>query len=116
MHPNKEPDAMPNRDPNNWQALLNVVLSLWPQIYAAGLAMLIALVRAIHAGGRPVKSILEAMLCGFLTLALMPLMVYFGMPQDMAVAAGGGIAFLGVEWVRDRLDALYDKIIGRWLK
>lgn len=116
MHSYKEPDAMPNRDPNNWQALMNVVLSLWPQIYAAGLAMLIALVRAIHAGGRPVKSFLEAVLCGFLTLALMPLLAYFGMPQDMAVAVGAAIAFLGVEWVRDRIDALYEKIIGRWLK
>lgn len=116
MHPSKELPAMSSKDPNNWQALINVVLSLWPQIYAAGLAMLIALVRAIHAGGRPMKSILEAVLCGFLTLALMPLLAYLGMPQDMAIAIGAAIAFLGVEWVRDRVDALYEKIIGRWLK
>lgn len=111
-----EHDAMPNRDPNNWQALLDLLLNLWPQIYAAGLVMLIAFVRAIHAGGKPVKTLLEAVLCGFLTLALMPLMAYMGMPQDMAVPVGAAIAFLGVEWARERLDALYDKIIGRWLK
>ncbi|WP_237673815.1 phage holin, lambda family [Vreelandella profundi] len=116
MHQLNESDAMPNKDPSNWQALIDLLLNLWPQIYAAGLAMLIALVRAIHAGGRPMKSILEAILCGCLTLAVMPLLSYFGMPQDMAVAAGAAIAFLGVEWVRDRLEALYDKIIGRWLK
>lgn len=116
MNTPTEHDAMPNRYPNNWQALLDLLLGLWPQIYAAGLAMLIALVRAIHAGGRPMKSFLEAVLCGFLTLSLMPLMEYFGMPQNMAVAAGAAIAFLGVEWVRERLDALYEIIIGRWLK
>ena len=116
MHLIKEPGAMPNKDPSNLQVLIDLVLNLWPQIYAAGLAMLIALVRAFHAGGKPMKSILEAILCGCLTLALMPLLAYFGFPQDMSVAGGAAIAFLGVEWVRDRLEALYDKIIGRWLK
>ncbi|MFI0472956.1 phage holin, lambda family [Halomonas sp. HMF6819] len=116
MHKPYEPDAMPNKDPSNWHALMDFILSVWPQIYAAGLAMLIALVRAIHAGGRPMKSFLEAVLCGFLTLSLMPLLEYFGISQNMAVAAGAAIAFLGVEWVRDKLDALYEKAIGRWLK
>ena len=108
--------AMPGKDPNNWQALLALLASVWPQLYAAGLAFVVALVRALHAGGRPAKSILEAVLCGCLTLALMPILQYFGLPMDLSVAAGGSIAFLGVEWLRDKLEALYDKIIGRWLK
>ncbi|MFI0472254.1 phage holin, lambda family [Halomonas sp. HMF6819] len=116
MYRHDEPDAMPNKDPSNWHALIDYIMSAWPQIYAVGLAMIIALVRAIHAGGRPMKSVLEAVLCGSLTLSLMPLLEYFGFAQNMAVALGGAIAFLGVEWLRDKLDALYEKLIGRWLK
>lgn len=107
---------MPSRDPNNWQALLSAIADHGPQIYAAGLAMVIALVRALHAGGRPMKSFLEAVLCGCLTLALVPVLDYFGMGQQLAVAGGASIAFLGVEWLRDKLEMVYDKIIGKWLQ
>lgn len=62
------------------------------------------------------KSLLEAVLCGCLTLALMPILSYFGLPQNLAVAGGASIAFLGVEWLRDKLELLYDKLIDRWLK
>lgn len=116
MNPQKSHIPMPSRDPNNWQALLSALASYWPQFYAAGLAMVIALVRALHAGGRPMKSILEAVLCGCLTLALVPVLHYFGLPQNLAVAGGASIAFLGVEWLRDKLEMVYDSIIGRWLK
>lgn len=106
---------MPSRDPNNWQALLSLLASVWPQLYAALLAFVVALVRALHAGGKPVKSLLEALLCGCLTLALVPVLNHFGLSPDLAVAFGAGIAFLGVEWLRDRAGAIAEKVMGRWL-
>ena len=113
-HPN-EISPMPAKDPGNWQALLNVLASIWPQLYAAGLAFMVALVRALYAGGKPFKALLEAVLCGCLTLALVPVLNYFGLSPDLAVAFGAAVAFLGVEWLRDRAGVIAEKVIGRWL-
>ncbi|WP_447896033.1 phage holin, lambda family [Vreelandella sp. GE22] len=107
---------MPQKDPSNWQAAVDLFMSLWPQIYAVGLATLVAFVRAIYDGGRPIKSVLEAVLCGCLTGALMPVLEYFGMSSNMAVPIGAAMAFMGVAWIRDRLDALYEILIGRRFK
>ena len=52
---------------------------------------------------------------GGLTLALKPLLDWGGLDQDMAVAIGAAIAFLGVEWLRAKSDAIFDKVLGRWL-
>jgi lambda family phage holin len=109
-------NAMPGRDPNNWQVLFAALASVWPQLYAAGLAFVVALVRGVAAGGKPMKSILEAILCGCLTLALVPVLDYFGLSQSLAVAIGASIAFLGTEWFRDRVDAIARRFIDRWTK
>lgn len=106
---------MPHRDPNQWQALLSVIASVWPQLYAALLAFVVALVRALYAGGKPFKALLEAVLCGSLTLALVPVLNYFGLSPDLAVAFGAAVAFLGVEWLRDRAGAIAEKVLARWL-
>lgn len=105
-------NAMPAKDPNNWQWLVNMLASVWPELYAALLAFCVALARALHAGGKPVKSLLEAVLCGCLTLSLSPLLNHFGLSQDLAVAIGAGIAFLGVEWLRDRAAAILERLLG----
>jgi lambda family phage holin len=107
---------MPAKDPNNWQVFLALLATAWPQIYAAALAFVVALVRGVHAGGKPMKSILEAILCGCLTLALVPVLDYFGINQNLAVAIGASIAFLGTEWFRDRVDAIARRFIDRWTK
>lgn len=112
----KMSDAMPGKDPNNWQALLGLLASVWPQLYAAGMAFLVALVRGLQAGGKPVKTLLEAILCGCLTLALVPVLDHFGLGQDLAVAVGAGVAFLGTEWVRDRAAVIFEAVLGRWRK
>ncbi|MHB0774288.1 phage holin, lambda family [Halomonas sp. WWR20] len=105
---------MPSRDPSNWQALIGVLASIWPHVYAATLAFVVALVRSLHSGGKPLKSFLEALLCGCLTLALKPVLDYAGISPDLAVAIGAGIAFLGVEWLRERAEGLMDKVFGKW--
>ncbi|MDW5376825.1 phage holin, lambda family [Halomonas sp. HP20-15] len=110
-----ETHPMPAKDPNNWGWLLELLASIWPQLYAAGLAFLVALVRALYAGGKPFKALLEAILCGCLTLALVPVLNHFGLSPDLAVAFGAAVAFLGVEWLRDRAGAIAEKVIGRWL-
>lgn len=106
--------AMPAKDPNNWQWLVSVLASIWPQVYAFLLSFCVALVRALHAGGKPMKSLLEAVLCGCLTLSLSPVLNHFGLSQDLSIAIGGAISFLGVEWLRDHAGAILERLFGRW--
>lgn len=105
----------PDGEPSLWQALIGATASMWPSLYAAGLSFLVALVRALHAGGKPVKSLLEAVLCGCLTLALVPVLNHFGLSPDLAVAFGAAVAFLGVEWLRDKASDIAEKVLGKWL-
>ncbi len=111
-------DAMsgPEKDPNSWQAVMQLVATVWPQLYAAGMAFLVALARGFQAGGRPMKTLLEAVLCGCLTLALVPVLDHFGLSRDLAVAVGAAVAFLGTEWVRDRAAVIFETVLGRWRK
>ena len=105
----------PDSEPNLIEALIGLVASVWPQLYAALLAFVVALVRALHSGGKPVKSLLEAVLCGCLTLALVPVLNHFQLNPDLAVAVGASVSFLGVEWLRDRAADIAEKVLGRWL-
>lgn len=107
---------MPGRDPNFWQAVFAYLATAWPQAYAAGLSFVVAFVRGLHAGNKASKSWLEATLCGCLTLAVFPLLHYWGLPINLAVAIGAVIAFKGAEWFGTRADELFEKILGRWLK
>lgn len=107
---------MPGRDPNVWQQLLTYIALVWPQIYAGGLAFIVALIRGLHAGNRARQSWLEAILCGCLTFALFPALHYVGLPGGLAASIGAFIAFKGTEWFGKRADELYEKLIGRWLK
>ena len=108
--------SMPGRDPNLWQAAAAYIAQAWPQVYAAGLAFIVALISSLHAGTERKKSWMEALLCACLTLSVFPVLHYMGLPLKLAVAIGVVIAFMGSVWMRKRIDELYEKLIGRWLK
>ncbi|WP_414501478.1 MULTISPECIES: phage holin family protein [unclassified Zymobacter] len=59
---------------------------------------------------------MEACLCGTLTLAVFPLLDYFGMNLYLAVSIGAGVSFLGVDWLRGTLSGELSGIIERWSK
>lgn len=106
----------PDKDPQFLQAVLAYVAGAWPQLYAAALAFVVALVRSLHAGTKHKTSWMEAVLCGCLTLAIFPVLQYLGLPISLAAAFGAVIAFKGTEWVGARSDELYQKLVSRWLK
>ncbi len=115
---NQKRDAMsgPDKDPQFLQAALAYVANAWPQLYAVALVFVVALVRSHQAGTKRKKSWMEAVLCSCLTLAVFPVLQYLGMPESLALAIGVVIAFKGTEWVGERSDELYQKLVGRWLK
>ena len=67
-------------------------------------------------GGGLVHSVIEACLCSTLTLAIFPVLDYFGLSMYLAVAIGAGIAFLGVEFVRNVFADSIKKFVDRWIE
>lgn len=97
--------------------LLEAARAIWEWLmtygYAPGLAFAIAVIRGIYAGGKPVRTLLEGVMIGLITLALVPLLQYFDLPSDLSVFLGSMLAFMGVEWVRARIDAFTRHWIDR---
>lgn len=95
---------MPEKDPGLWAALIAWLIAHQPQLYAAGLSVGIAALRVLYGGGSRRQMYLEGALCGLVTLALVPLLEWLGLPQGMATFAGGAVGFMGVEKLREYSD------------
>ncbi len=98
---------MPER-PETWAALLAWLSAHYPQLYAAGLSFVVALTRVIYGGGTRRQALLEATLCTLITLGLIPVLEWFGLPQNMATAAGVFTGFLGVKKIAEFADRIAD--------
>lgn len=92
---------MPEKSPEVWAAVLAWLHAIAPSLYAFALSVTIAVVRVIYGGGSKRQMILEGLLCGLLTLALAPLVEYFGLPQSMATFVGRCCGFIGTEKLRE---------------
>ena len=95
---------MSEKDPGLWAALITWVIAHQPQLSAAGLSVVIAALRVVYGGGTRRQMMLEGALCGLITLALVPLLAWMGLPQGMATFAGGMVGFMGVERLRSYSD------------
>ena len=73
-------------------------------LYAGALSFLVALIRVIYGGGTRRQALLEAALCTLITLGLIPVLEWLGLPQNMATAAGVFTGFLGVKKLADIAD------------
>jgi lambda family phage holin len=76
--------------------------SMPPGVSSVLLAMFIAVTRVVYDGKetKPVRVILEAILCGLLTFIANAIITATGINPDWSVAAGGTIGFLGSMTVR----------------
>lgn len=115
----KEKPAMPNRDPNNWQWLVDMIP--WALLTIATFS--VGLIKALHDGGPWKKALMTAALGTILSLSLYPVFLWlashYRIPESLAFAPCVFLAFMGVEWIRNKADALYDVLLGffrKWLK
>ena len=83
---------MPEKDPNFWSAALAWLTTVSPQLYALALSVVVAVTRVIYGGGTRRQALMEG--------AIVPLLTYFNLPENMAAFAGGFVGFLGVEKIR----------------
>lgn len=95
---------MSDKDPLFWASLWQA-LSLPIPWQGALMASVIATLRALYDGTdlRAFRILLEALLCGALSLSAASLIEYMAWPAGLAIAIGGGIGFLGVGSVRELL-------------
>lgn len=104
---------MPEK-PDTWAVGLAWLSQHAPLLYAAGLSFLMALLRIIYGGGTRRQAFLEASLCALFTAGAFPLLEFFGLPQNLAAALGGGIGFIGVKKIAELADRYADfKLPGR---
>lgn len=96
-----------DKDPSLWAALLAWLSQHMPVLYATGLSFIVAVIRVIYGGGTQRQALLEAALCTLITLGLIPVLEWLGMPENMATAAGVFTGFLGVKKIAEYAD--------RWL-
>lgn len=101
--------AMDEKQPGFWAEVWNWVNVNTPVISGALLAFLVAVARSRKEGEGLKSSLLEATLCGILSLGIISAFEYFGLPSNLATLFGVIIGFMGTK----KLAEIIDSIIGR---
>ena len=89
-----------SKDPTAWAIVLAWITQNVPVIYATGLSVLISALRIVYRGGSRKAVLLESVLCGCITLAMLSGLSLLGLPQEAAAFVGGMVGLLGVDKVR----------------
>ncbi|MDE1188215.1 MAG: phage holin, lambda family [Pantoea sp.] len=89
---------------HTWAEFWELLRSWWAGDVPAGgvaMAIVITVLRVAYTGGGWKKMLLEAPLCGLVTLSVYSSLNYFGLPTELAVGIGGSIGLIGVEQIRN---------------
>lgn len=101
---------MPEKDPNLWQGIYSALAqsAIWQ---GAILATIIAALRVLYDNNsiRPIRVIIEALLCGALSLCVSGIVEIVGLPSSFVITIGGAIGFLGVTTLRDYILRMINK-------
>lgn len=86
-------------NPNTWTDVLN---RLSPEIAGILMAMFIAVLRVIYdrQETKPMRIVLEACICGALSLTASSAILALGLNQNWAIFAGGAIGYFGSATIR----------------
>ena len=98
---------MPDK-PDTWVIALAWLSQHSPTIYAALASAAMAVARIIYGGGTRRQAMLEATICTLLTISLIAVLEYFGLPSSLATPAGIWIGFLGVKKIAEMADRFAD--------
>ncbi len=89
---------MPEKNSDNWFAahfLIKWLIENSQLLAAFAMSFVVAVLRTVKDGK---LDLIEAGLCGMLTLASWSMIEYIGLPTKIAIFVGGMIAWLGTAW------------------
>lgn len=91
--------------PSSWPVWVELIKSWWRGENPLGAVLMSVLVAGLrqHYERREAsraKKITEVLLCGLITLAISSTLEFFGLPQSLCVAVGGGVGLVGVDAIR----------------
>nr|WP_113866907.1 phage holin, lambda family [Brenneria salicis]NMN92956.1 lambda family phage holin [Brenneria salicis ATCC 15712 = DSM 30166]RBP61929.1 lambda family phage holin [Brenneria salicis ATCC 15712 = DSM 30166]RLM31262.1 phage holin, lambda family [Brenneria salicis ATCC 15712 = DSM 30166] len=87
----------------SWAGAYELIQAWWRGDVPTGgvlLAVFIAILRVAYSGGGWRRMLLEAALCGALTLTAVASLDYYSLPKTLTPAVGGMIGFIGVKKLR----------------
>lgn len=91
---------MSTKDPGVWVAIFAWLSQHSQVIYAAVLSISISALRIVYRGGTCKAVLLESVLCGCITLAIISGLSIVGLSQAASAFVGGMVGLLGVEKIR----------------
>ena len=102
---------MLDKDPTTLAAIWSAITTLSAATKGAIMAFFIAYLRVMYDGKEThtVRTLLEALLCGALSLCATSVIKWLNMPPDMAIAIGGAIGFFGVNTLREKILRFIDR-------
>lgn len=85
-----------------FNTLVDIITNIPVAIQGVVMAFIISILRVIYDRQETsrVRICLEAMICGCLTLASASIISWLGLPDELIIAAGGVIGFIGVMEIR----------------
>ncbi len=107
---------MLNRDPSSWQWLVNIM----PYLLLSVATFAVGFITVLHNGGPWIKALMSATVGTILSVSLYPVLLWiaiqYQLPGVSAFSVCVFLAIMGVEWIRNKADDLYEVVIGRWRK
>lgn len=90
---------MPN-SPHTWMDLLASIPAV---VWGFFMAFIVAILRVVYDKEETTRMriCLEALLCGFLTLAAASVITWLELPESLSVAVGGAVGFIGTVKLRE---------------
>lgn len=97
---------MPVREPTFWEIIMT-------SMTAPVLAFITAYFRAMYDGKSMAGRLVEGSLLGLATVAVKPVLIWWGLPVDLAIFLGVLFGFVGVEtlkcWIKRAADSRFPK-------
>jgi lambda family phage holin len=99
----------PDKDPSIWADIWFALSS--PTWQGAIMAVIISVLRVLYDANetRKLRVVLEALICGGLSLSASSIIEWMAWPSSLSVSAGGAIGFIGVATIRELIIRLIGK-------
>lgn len=99
---------MPDKDPNNWLALFEIIPD---SIKGAMMAFIVSMLRIMYDNQEPnwIRRLTEGFICAFLAYGIFSLTKAMSLSSDFAFVGSVLVGFLGADFVREKARSFVTK-------